>query len=156
MDSTTQNTSPRSRAARGVSPGIEASPIENLEEHPRTVKTGGRPRQLALMPSMPMTDVETALFDSFIQEYLTKYPDLEPVDYRILFLAGLEYIKYLRIIRDELDRHQVISMARQHPAVQMRGLLNDLSVSRRQRKREPGESTDTTDMREFYLQVSKQ
>lgn len=99
------------------------------------VKGPGRPPKLKAptMPDMPMMPSEQILFKYFIDAYREQYPDMVPTDHLILFLAGLEYIKYLRVIQEELDTGKVISMARQHPGVNMRALLDQLSVTRKAR-----------------------
>lgn len=150
----TPNTT-RSRGA--ANPNIDAKPIDTLES-PRAVATGGRPRKLKPMPKLDgLTDAEQILYDDFIQEYLTEYPDITATDYRVLFLIGVEYIKYLRIVGEELRSGKVLSMARQHPGVNMRALLDLLSITRKDRmKGKPqGDNEEADKLREILYQVSK-
>lgn len=150
-----ENSSIRSRGA--ARPTVDAEPIMALET-PRSVATGGRPKKLPPMPVMDgLSDSEKILFDGFINEYLTEYPDITPTDYRMLFLVAVEYIKYLRIVSKELTSNQVMSMARQHPGTNMRALQDQLSITRKARmhgKPQSG-SEDADRLREILYQVSK-
>ena len=123
------------------------------------VKGPGRPRKLPIptMPDMPMKPEERALFVYFIDSYREQYPDMVPTDHLILFLAGLEYIKYLRVIQEELDTGKVISMARQHPGVNMRALLDQLSVTRKARNvgAKSPEDEATNNARNLFRQMSE-
>lgn len=102
---------------------------------------------------MPMTEVEQNLFDFFLAAYKDQYPDLTPTDQLTLHLAALEYIKYLRVVREELETHKVISMARQHPGVNMRALLDQLSVTRKARtaRGQKPEDEEARELREFFM-----
>lgn len=122
---------------------------------PRSV---GRPEKLVMppLPEMKLTDLERDLFDFFMESYKQQYPDMVPTDHILLHLAALEYIKWLRIIAEELETGRVISQARQHPAVNMRGLLDQLSVTRKARTtgRKPEEDPEARELREFFLGMS--
>lgn len=116
-----------------------------------TEKKVGRPPKLVMpdLPQMPMTDGEQAMFDFWIAAFKEQYPDLVPTDHLLLYLAGLEFIKYLRVIAEELETGKVISMARQHPGVNMRALLDQLSVTRKARTTgKPSEDETTKETRE--------
>jgi hypothetical protein len=80
-----------------------------------------------------------------------------PTDYLILHLAGLEYIKYLRVVAEELETGKVISMARQHPGVNMRALLDQLSVTRKARtsRGQKEEDSDAQEIRDFFMGRTK-
>lgn len=106
---------------------------------------------------MPMTDTEQALFDYFMFAYKDQYPDMVPTDYLLLHLAGLEYIKYLRVVAEELETGKVISMARQHPGVNMRALLDQLSVTRKARtaRGKTEEDPAATELRDFFMNGGK-
>jgi len=151
-------TTPSPARPRGAAnPVVDATPITTLEV-PRTVATGGRPRRLKPMPRLDgLTDAEQVLYDDFIQEYLTEYPDISATDYRMLFLIGVEYIKYLRIVGEELRSGKVLSMARQHPGTNMRALQEMLSITRKDRmKGKPQQENEETEkLREILYQVSK-
>lgn len=128
-------------------------------EAPRN-KTVGRPARLEMpaLPRMPMEEVERDLFDYFMASYKEQYPDMVPTDHLILHLAALEYIKYLRVVAEELETGRVISMARQHPGVNMRALLDQLSVTRKARtlRSKPDEDPNAAELRDFFLEMSKQ
>lgn len=110
------------------------------------------------MPVMEgLSDTERVLFDDFIQEYLTEYPDITPTDYRMLFLVAVEYIKYLRIVSKELSSGKVLSMARQHPGTNMRALQDQLSITRKARtsgKQQPG-SEDAEKLRAVLYDLGR-
>ncbi len=109
------------------------------------------------LPEMTMTDLERDLFDYFLAAYKDQYPDLVPTDYILLHLMALEYIKWLRIIAEELDTGRVISQARQHPAVNFRGLADQLSVTRKARTagRKADEDPETADLKRFLMGLSE-
>lgn len=149
-------TSAKNPRRSSANPAIDATPIVRLET-PRQVHTGGRPKKLPPMPYMPgMSDQEREMFDGFINEYLEQYPDLTPTDYRILHLAAVEYIKYARVAAKELETGVVIAMSRQHPAVNMRALLDQLSVTRKARtaKGKPEDETEE-ELKNYFLSIGK-
>lgn len=145
---------PKYTRATQANPNVQASPINTLEQ-PRSVKTGGRPKKLAQMPVMPgLTDAEEILFNDFIAEYLELFPDLLATDYRILFLAATAYIKFLRVTANELASGTVLAMSRQHPGVEMRALLDQLSVTRRARSRTKADEPESAEIRDFFMKLS--
>lgn len=104
---------------------------------------------------MPLTEPEQALFDFFLEAHRQQYPDLTPTDNLLLWLAGIEFIKYLRVVAEELETGKVISMARQHPGVQMRALLDQLSVTRKARTAgKQAENPEEKELRDFFLGLS--
>lgn len=134
---------------------INVKPLTTSEP----VKAGrGRPRNLIAppMPDMPMSTGESSLFHYFVEAYKEQYPDMVPTDHLILYLAGLEFIKYLRVVQEELETNKVISMARQHPGVNMRALLDQLSVTRKARN--SGRATEDpaiAEARQAFLGMSQ-
>ena len=100
------------------------------------IKKGrGRPAKIEMpaLPVMDMSDGEAALQTYFIESFRLEYPDLTNTDMILLHLASLEYIKYLRVVAEELSTGKVISQARQHPGVNMRALLDQMAVTRKAR-----------------------
>jgi hypothetical protein len=95
------------------------------------------------------------LFNEFIAEYHDLFPDLLATDYRILFLAATAYIKFLRVTANELASGTVLAMSRQHPGVEMRALLDQLSVTRRARSRTKAEEPEGLELRDFFLKLSE-
>lgn len=149
------STAPRTRGA--ANPSVDAKPITQLEPQ-RQVATGGRPKKLRPMPMLDgLSDAEKILFNDFIEENLAEYPDISATDYRMLFLIGAEYIKYVRVVEEELRSGKVLSMARQHPGTNMRALQDQLSITRKARMhgkpQDGGEEAEK--LREILYQVSK-
>ncbi len=134
---------------------ITAKPLTSIET-PR-FKGAGRPPKLVMpaLPDLALTSVERPLFDYFIDSYNAEYPDLTPTDHLNLFLAAIEFIKYLRVAARELETGEVITMSRQHPGVNLRALLDQLSVTRRARtaRSRPEEDSDAKELREFFLSM---
>ncbi|GHO44543.1 hypothetical protein [Ktedonospora formicarum] len=124
-------------------------------------KKSGRPKKLE-MPALPqalfdgMTELERAHFFYFVDAYREEYPDLTPTDVLNLHMAGLEYISYLRIQAQQISTGEVISQARQHPGVQMRALLDQLSVTRKQRQQQNKgqDDRDKQAARELFASLS--
>src|SRR5216684_158638 len=135
---------------------IKAKPLTSTE--PIKPRSAGRPEKLVMppLPEMSMTDVERDLFDFFLASYKEQYPDMVPTDYLLLHLAALEYIKYLRIIAEELETGHVLTMSRQHPGTNMRALLDQLSVTRRARTagRKPDEDPEAKELQKFLMGLS--
>lgn len=104
----------------------------------------GRKPQLKTppLPKFDISDFEQEWYDYFWDTYLETYPDLTRSDKLLLMLAGVEFIKYLRVAGAELSSGEVISQARQHPGTQMNALLDRLSVTRKARERKPREDDD--------------
>lgn len=111
---------------------LHTLPLAPVEPKKKRV---GRPRKDALpaLPKFEMNDLELAWYEYFVSAYREEYKDLTKSDQILLMLAGVEYIKYLRIIQNELATGELITMARQHSGVQMRALLDMLSVTRKAR-----------------------
>ena len=147
----------RERADNETSQTIQAAPLTLVQ--PPKARGVGRPEKLVMppLPEMDMTDVERELFDYFLASYHAQYPDLVPTDHLLLHLAACEYIKYMRVLADEMRTGKILSMARQHPATQMRGLLEMMSVTRRARtmRNKPDEDPDSKDLRDFFMSLSK-
>ena len=154
---TTRTPSEKKNPASNPTAKLTAKPLTTLQ--PTTPKSAGRPAKLEMppLPEMPMTDVEKPLFDFFIAAYRAEYPDLNATDNILLHLAALEYIKWLRIIAEELETGTVISMARQHPGVNMRALLDQLSVTRKARTagKKEADSDDEKELKDFFMSMSK-
>lgn len=126
-------------------PAQQTFDTKPLNASPRDRKVGRPPKlEMPDLPDMPMTPSEKAMFDFWIAAFREQYPDLVPTDHLLLYLAGLEFIKYLRVIAEELETGKVISMARQHPGVNMRALLDQLSVTRKARTTGQKQDDDTT------------
>lgn len=114
--------------------------------------------EMPALPELAMSDAEKELFDYFLWAYHAEYPDLKPTDNLILYLAAIEWIKYLRMSREELETGKLITMSRQHPGTNLRGLLDQLSVTRKARTRgqKDEESEEAKELREFFLHPHKQ
>lgn len=130
-------------------PTISAPALTESEEP--TVKRRGRPATRVEMPPLPMMEMganEKALQVYFIEAYRLDYPDMSQTDLILLHLASLEYIKYLRVVAEELETGKVISQARQHPGVNMRALLDQMAVTRKARTAGVKASSDNKDVEE--------
>jgi hypothetical protein len=98
----------------------------------------GRKRRLK-MPPIPqevfdgMTALELEHYHFFVEAYQQDYPGMKPTDLICLHQAALEYINTLRVQAKQLKTGEVISMARQHPGVQLRAWLDAMSVTRKAR-----------------------
>jgi hypothetical protein len=146
-------------------PTHAATHYQTVEAKPLTVtvptkdRVAGRPSKLVMpeLPKMPMSDVEQALFDFFMEAYKQEYPDLIPTDMLTLYLAGLEFVKYLRIIAEELETGHVLTMSRQHPGVNMRALLDQLSVTRKARQARNVAEVDegAKELKEFFMSMGR-
>jgi hypothetical protein len=125
------------------------APIKHtFDTHPLTPDDSpapiGRPPKpkMPRLPRFEISDYEREWFDYFQAVYRAEYPDLNESDRLLLFLAGIEFLKYLRVAGEELASGEVISQARQHPGNQMNALLDRLSVTRKARERKPKEEDD--------------
>lgn len=133
---------------------ISTKPITTTQS--TQVKGAGRPAKLVMppLPHMPMSPVEQDLYDFFIAAYHEDYPDLTATDHLLLQLAGYEYIKFLRLISEELESGKLVSMARQHPGVQFRALLDQMSVTRRSRiahGKPDDDAEGAKEIRDFFM-----
>ena len=156
MTATKQQQPPESTGVRSDNQTIHAAPLTVVQK-PKA-RTVGRPEKLVMppLPNLPMTPVEQELFDFFMEAYKQQYPDMVPTDHLLLHLAGAEYIKYMRILAEEMKTGKILSMARQHPAVQMRGLLDMLSVTRKARtmRNKPDDSPEEAELKDFFMSLS--
>lgn len=86
------------------------------------------------MPLLKLNELEQQWYDWIIQSYLTEFPDLTDTDKMQLPLLAIEYIKYLRVAARELESGEVLSMARMHPFTNLKGLMEQLAVTRKAKK----------------------
>lgn len=125
-------------------PNISTFSARSLQADQPQEQRPGRKKKPAMptLPTLEMTEFEREWFTYFRDVYQAEYPDLTDADKLLLFLAAIEFIKYLRVAGAELATGEVISQARQHPGTQMRALLDQLSVTRKARQRQPKEEDD--------------
>jgi hypothetical protein len=139
------------------SPTFTARPLTTTM--PTRSRSAGRPPKLEMpeLPALRMSEIEQGLFDYFIAAYTQEYPDLIPSDHLILFLAAIEFIKYIRMAAEELESGKLVTMSRQHPGTQLRGLMDQLSVTRKARVAGKRDTTNAEEreMREFFMGMSK-
>lgn len=136
-------------------PAIELPPIEKLNSPPPAGT--GRPRKHPPMPDLELEEAEHVLFEGFMEDFLGAYPDLTNADYRMLWMAGTRYIAGLRLIKHEMLTGRTITMSRQHPLVEMRALLDQLSVTRKARTHgEKPEHEDEAAFRELLMGLGSQ
>lgn len=104
----------------------------------------GRPRKLKAPPppAFEMSAFEQTWYQYFLDAHLEEYPDLTNTDRILLMLAACEFVKYIRIVQNELSTGELITMARQHSGTQMRALLDMLSVTRKARQGGKGGEED--------------
>lgn len=118
-----------------IEEGLSVVPLERPQQLRRVP---GRPRKL-VMPPLPaemlegMTALEQEHFHFFLDAYQRDYPAMSPSDCISLHQAALEYINLLRVQATQLKKHEVISMARQHPGVQLRQWLDQMACTRKAR-----------------------
>ena len=123
---------------RTRTPLSETTKVIKLIDKAAGVKTTGRPKKLVLPPEFQqlldaMSDIEREHYEFFIAAHVKQYPDFNDIDRLWLRLMAIEYIKTLRMMVEELESGQLVTMSRQHPGVQMRAYADMLSVTRKQR-----------------------
>lgn len=126
--------------------------VTPLRPRPDTKPAMGRPKKLEQpsLPDLEMDDYEQQLFDFFINSFKADYRDLKPTDLILLHLAAIEYVKYLRVAKDEMASRTVLSQARQHPATNMLRLLDMLSTTRKDRKKEKATEPANTELEKLW------
>jgi hypothetical protein len=113
----------------------------------------GRKRK-AKMPPLPqalldgMSELEQEHFFFFLEAYKEDYPGMKPTDIICLHQAALEYINTLRVQAKQLATGEVISMARQHPGVQMRAWLDMMDVTRKARTKGKAQDADSEEAKQ--------
>ena len=116
----------------------------------------GRPRKLVPPPppNFSCNDAEEQHYTYFIQAFNKEYPDMTATDQITLQLLAAEYIKYLRMLANEIESGQLVSMARQSPGTQYCRLLDMLSVTRKARvsgrSTKPDDNEDTKRLLELF------
>lgn len=115
-------------------------------------KKAGRKKKLTV-PELPaeiwdaMSSVEQAYYTFWTESVREENPDLTNSDHIYLMLAGLELINVLRTAEKQISAGELITMARQHPGLQFRSLVDMLSVSRKARKSsDKGDKEPATDL----------
>lgn len=133
---------------------------KQLTSPPTEVKRRGRPARIEQpqLPAMAMSEQESNMQAFFVASYMNDYPDMSPTDIILLQLASYEYVKYYRILQEEFETGKVISMARQHPGVNMRALLDQMGVTRRARNsgsRQNDTNKDDQELREALMSIGE-
>lgn len=139
-------------------PGAQPAPMyivskldQPAADRPRAT---GHHKSKPKMPPLPqglldgMTTLEVEHFWYFIESYQSDYPQMKPTDIICLYQAALEYINTLRVQAKQLASGEVISMARQHPGVQMRAWLDMMDVTRKARTRGKKADDDSEEVAE--------
>lgn len=109
--------------------------VEPLRLVPKEKPKPGPKPAIKLEPlDISFNEVERDRYLYFISAVEKLFPDLNPLDRLLLEMAAVEYVKYLRLLQYEVKNNTSITMARQHPGVQFRSLIDMLSVSRKARQ----------------------
>lgn len=88
------------------------------------------------MPPLPqeiyegMSDLERQHFDFFVEAFMHELPDPSPIEIICVRMGALDYINSLRLQVEQLRSGQLVTMSRQHPAVQLRAWI-DAALRRR-------------------------
>lgn len=132
---------------------LRVTPITAARSAPRR---GRKPKlEVPPFPDFPMAEDEKKLYEFFIESHRLEYAPLSYTDEIHLQLAAVAYINSLRVAQEELRSGQVISMARQHPLVQMRAELDLLSFTRKARTQgKTQESPEMKQAREHLMKLS--
>lgn len=117
--------------------------VKSLSPAPATPRTGRPPKpKMPPLPRFELSAFEQEWFDYFFAVFQAEYQDMTESDRLLLFLASIEFIKYLRVAGEELASGEVISQARQHPGTQLNALLDRLATTRKARQKQPREEFD--------------
>lgn len=145
------------KAAVTHSVTLDTKPL--TETVPTRFKGAGRPRKLIMpdLPKMEFTATEQEMFDYFLDAYHAEYSDMTPTDELILHLAAVTYIKYLRLIAEEIKTGKLVTQSRQHPGIELRGLLDQLSFTRKARitNKRDSSSEEEQELRQFFMSLSQ-
>lgn len=106
-------------------------------------------------PRFSLQPHEQELYSAFISEYQKEY-DLTPSDLRQLEQAAIEYILHVRLTGDELENNVHHLNTRYSHIQQQRGILNDLGLARKERKKtqQGALSEEEAEMRDLLLSLS--
>lgn len=118
-----------------------------------SIKTIGRPPipKPPKKPNFHFEEEEQERYDWFIHCVQSVCQDLSDFDQLILELAGVTYIKLLRMNAKEIEDGQLITMARQNPNTDFMRYIDILFVSRKQRQR--ATSAPDTDREDELLRI---
>lgn len=121
-------------------------PVIKPTDEPRTLKVlplngtpkrNGRPPN-AKRPQPPafdwQSDYERELYEWFIACIEADYPNMKESDKLLLPLAAAEYVKWMRLVGNEVKSGELVTQARQHPGQMFSRLLDSiLGTTRKQR-----------------------
>lgn len=120
-------------------------PSEPVRIKPTAPARPGRKPKLGPppMPLLEMTPDEALMYSYFLDAIEDDYPNLKNSDRLLLPIVAAEYIKYLRMLQEELKSGKLVSMARQHPGTMFaRFMAQLLGTTRNQRMKAGNESSD--------------
>src|SRR5258708_5347955 len=105
-------TTPKRQPPEGLGPQADNQSVQArslVETVPNKSRSVGRPAKLEMpdLPKLTMSEAEQKIFDYFLWAYQEQYPDLTPTDHLTLFLAAIEFIKYIRVAAEELETGKV-------------------------------------------------
>ena len=101
-----------------------------------------------------MSSLEREHFTYFVEACRQEYPDLTPFDLVSLNMAAMSYIDSLRLAATQMKSRELVTMSRQHPAVQCRAWMDQLSVTRKARKTTNPEDEDKKNTRSMLMGLS--
>lgn len=100
-----------------------------------------------IAPSLDgMTESEKEVYFTFCEAHKQAKGNVSTTEEFHLSNAGLEYIKYLRLTRDELISHMAASQSKHHPLIQFRAELDMFYGKGKEVKQAKGEIS----MKEFF------
>ena len=121
---------------------VSTSPLQQKMEEPEE-KKNGRPKKTVL-PAIPgevyeqLSDIEKEHFDFLVLALKKELPNISPLEQICVVLAAMEYINTLRLEVEQLKTGRLVTMSRQHPAMQLRAWI-DAALKRHKNKKEVDE-----------------
>lgn len=80
----------------------------------------GRPREKLPVLDVGLSDTERDVYDLFVRSHMERKPEYSVAEEIHLRNAALEYVRYLRQAKQELESGKMTNQNRQSPLIQMR------------------------------------
>lgn len=130
---------------------VSTTPLQQRTKEPEE-KKNGRPKKPSL-PAIPgevyenLSAIEKEHFDYLVNALKRELPNISPLEQICVLLAAMEYINTLRLEVEQLKTGRLVTMSRQHPAMQFRAWID--AALKRHKNKTPKENEDEKNRNEF-------
>lgn len=133
-------------------------PVIKATDEPRTLKVAplqATPKRVGRPPAVKrpeppafewQSEYEHELYEWFIDCIERDYPNMKDSDKLLLPLAAAEYVKWMRLLGNEIKSGELVTQARQHPGQMFSRLLDSVLGTTRKQRVAKGDDKDKDEL----------